>query len=36
VRGNYYVVDRLYSDAALTQGVGTDRQTVRIQAMESH
>jgi type IV secretion system protein VirB9 len=36
VRGNYYIVDRLYSDAALTQGAGTDRQTVRIQAMESH
>ncbi len=34
-RGNYYIVDRLYSDAALTQGVGTDRQTVRIQAMET-
>ncbi len=31
-RGSYFVVDRLYSDAAVTQGVGTDRQTVRIQA----
>jgi hypothetical protein len=27
-------VDRLYADAALTQGVGSDRQTVRIEAME--
>ena len=34
VRQNYYVVDRLYADAALTQGVGSDRQTVRIEAME--
>ena len=34
VRQNYYVVDRLYADAALTQGVGSDRQTVRIQATE--
>lgn len=32
VRGNYYVIDRLYSEAALTQGVGTDRQTVHIEA----
>jgi type IV secretion system protein VirB9 len=32
VRGNYYVIDRLYNEAALTQGVGTDRQTVHIQA----
>jgi type IV secretion system protein VirB9 len=32
VRGNYYVVDRLYSDAALSVGIGTDRQTVRIEA----
>jgi type IV secretion system protein TrbG len=34
VRQNYYIVDRLYADAALTQGVGSDRQTVRIEAME--
>jgi len=34
VRRNYYIVDRLYADAALTQGVGSDRQTVRIEAME--
>ena len=33
VRRNYYIVDRLYADAALTQGVGSDRQTVRIEAM---
>ena len=32
VRGNYYVIDRLYNEAALTQGIGTDRQTVHIQA----
>jgi type IV secretion system protein VirB9 len=34
VQQNYYVVDRLYADAALTQGAGSDRQTVRIEAME--
>ena len=34
VRQNYYIVDRLYAGAALTQGVGSDRQTVRIEAME--
>jgi len=34
VRQNYYIVDRLYADAALTQGTGSDRQTVRIEAME--
>lgn len=34
VRRNYYIVDRLYADAALTQGVGSDRQTVRIEATE--
>jgi type IV secretion system protein TrbG len=33
VRGSYYVVDRLYADAALTEGEGTNRQTVRIQAL---
>jgi type IV secretion system protein VirB9 len=33
VRGDYYIVDRLFSDAALTQGVGTDRQTIRIKAV---
>jgi P-type conjugative transfer protein TrbG len=33
VRGNYYIADRLYSDAALTQGVGADRQTIRIEAI---
>jgi type IV secretion system protein VirB9 len=31
--GDYYIVDRLYSDAALTEGVGADRQTVRIEAI---
>lgn len=36
VKGNYYIADRLYDDAALTQGTGTDRQTVRIQAMRAH
>jgi len=36
VRQNYYIVDRLYADAALTQGVGSDRQTVRIEAMEQN
>jgi type IV secretion system protein VirB9 len=36
VRNNYYVVDRLYQNAALTQGVGSDRETVRIEAMEGH
>ncbi len=34
VRQNYYIVDRLYADAALTRGAGSDRQTVRIEAME--
>jgi hypothetical protein len=32
-RGSYYIVDRLYTNAALTEGVGTDRQTVRIEAI---
>jgi type IV secretion system protein TrbG len=31
--GTYYVVDRLYSEAALTQGVGNDRQIVQIKAI---
>jgi P-type conjugative transfer protein TrbG len=35
-RGDYYIVDRLYSDAALTEGVGTDRQTVHIEALGAH
>jgi type IV secretion system protein TrbG len=30
--GTYYVVDRLYTEAALTQGVGNDRQIVQIKA----
>jgi type IV secretion system protein VirB9 len=34
VRQNYYVVDRLYADAALSQGAGSERQTVRIEATE--
>jgi type IV secretion system protein VirB9 len=34
VRQSYYIVERLYADAALTQGVGSDWQTVRIEATE--
>ena len=30
VRGSYYVADRLYHEAALTSGTGTNRQVVRI------
>jgi type IV secretion system protein VirB9 len=30
VRGQYYVADRLYHEAALTAGTGTNRQVVRI------
>lgn len=30
--GVYYVVDRLYAEAALTQGVGNDRQIVQIKS----
>jgi type IV secretion system protein TrbG len=31
--GTYYIVDRLYSEAALTEGVGNDRQIVQIKAV---
>jgi type IV secretion system protein VirB9 len=31
--GVYYVVDRLYAEAALTQGVGNDRQIVQIKSI---
>jgi type IV secretion system protein TrbG len=31
--GTYYVVDRLYAQAALTQGVGNDRQIVQINSI---
>jgi type IV secretion system protein VirB9 len=30
VKGNYYVVDRLFSDAILVSGVGRDRDRVTI------
>ena len=32
VRGSYYVTDRLFQDAALTSGTGTNRQVVQITA----